>query len=99
MATLVLVIGLVMFVIGIAGQFNLGRRFSKNHQPGDRRGVRLVLTLAALIVGAWLVIASASSLLKAHSRAPQHSQAFSAQPSALSTRPNRSTAAVVKITS
>ena len=77
MATLVLIIGLVMFVIGIAGQFNLGQRFSKNHQPGDRRGARLVLTLAALIIGAWLVIASASSLLHAHAHAPQHSRASS----------------------
>ena len=97
MATLVLIVGAAMFFIGIAGQIGIGKRFSKQSSAGDRRGRRLVLTLAALIIGAWLVIISASSLLK-HRCVTQH-QASSLHPSAFSTMPNRSTAAVVKMRS
>lgn len=75
MAIAVLLIGAVMFFIGIVGQVGLGQRFRKQHATGDRRGARLVLTLAALIVGAWLVIISASALLKKHS---QHQAAATA---------------------
>ena len=72
MAILILILGTAMFFIGIAGQFNLGKRFRKQTHAGDRRGARLVLTLAAIVIGAWLVIISASALLHSHAQ-PQHS--------------------------
>ncbi len=77
MATLVLVIGVVMFGIGSAGQLRIGQRFSKTPAPGDRRSARIVLTLAAIIIGAWLVIASASALLHSHA----HTQTNTSNPS------------------
>lgn len=72
MAIFVLIIGVVIFGIGIAGQLVVGRRYAKNHHPGDRKGAHVVLTIAGIIIGAWLVIASAAALLHAHSRAQQH---------------------------
>ena len=66
LAILVLVIGTTLFGIGIVGQFSLGRRRARASNAGDRAGARLVLTLAAIIVGAWMVIASAAALLHAH---------------------------------
>jgi hypothetical protein len=77
MATLVLIIGVVLFGIGIAGQLRIGQRFSKTPASGDRRSARLVLTLAAIIIGAWMVIASASALLHSHA----HSQSQTTNPS------------------
>ena len=74
MAAAVLIIGAVMFFIGIAGQIGIGKRFSKQSSTGDRRGARLVLTLAVLIIGAWLVIVSASSLLDTHSQSQHQAQ-------------------------
>ncbi len=68
MAILVLVIGTAVFAIGIVGQFILGKRHRHQIQAGDRRGLRLVLTLAAIIVGAWMVIASATHVLHNHAR-------------------------------
>ncbi len=79
MAIFILILGAIVFFIGIAGQLAIGRHFNKQVQPGDRRGARLVLTLAAIIIGAWLVIASASALLHAHAHA--HSQQGPANPS------------------
>ncbi len=69
MAILVLVIGVIVFGIGIVGQFVLGKRHRHAIQGGDRRSIHLVLTLAAIIVGAWLVIASVSHVLHDHARA------------------------------
>ena len=66
MAILVLVIGVLVFGIGIVGQFILGKRHRHTLQAGDRKSVRIVLTLAAIIIGAWLVIASASHVLHDH---------------------------------
>ncbi len=63
LAIVVLLIGGVLFAIGIAGQFALGKRRAKIAHPGDRAGSRLVLTLAAIVIGAWMVIASAVAIL------------------------------------
>ena len=71
MAIAVLIIGILIFFVGIAGQFVIGGHFTNKANPGDRKGARLVLTLAAIIIGAWMVIASAATLLHAHA----HSQA------------------------
>ncbi len=73
MATFILIIGAIIFFVGIAGQLAIGRHFNKQVHPGDRKGARLVLTLAAIIIGAWLVIASASTLLHSHAHAQQNS--------------------------
>ena len=72
MATLVLVIGVLIFLVGIGGQFAVGRRFSKQSHAGDRKGLRLVLTLAAIVVGAWMVIISASAVLDHRAISQQH---------------------------
>jgi hypothetical protein len=66
MAIVPLIVGLVIFLIGIGGQVMVGRRFAKTSSAGDRRSVRIVLLLAALIIGAWLVIASGVHLLHSH---------------------------------
>jgi len=62
-----LVVGGLIFAIGIIGQVFVGRRFSKTSSPGDKRSTRLVLRLAALIIGAWLVIIAAVAILHSHS--------------------------------
>ena len=72
MATLTLIIGVSIFLVGIFGQALIGRRFRKQTSVGDRRGARLILTLAAVIIGAWLVIASAAALLHSRSHTQQH---------------------------
>ena len=72
MATFILIVGIIVFGIGIAGQLVVGRKYSKNTHPGDRKGARVVLTIAGIIIGAWMVIASAATLLHGHARAQQH---------------------------
>ena len=79
MAIFILVIGAVVFFVGIGGQVIIGSHFSNKAHPGDRKGARLVLTLAAIIIGAWMVIASAATLLHAH--AHSHSQQGASNPS------------------
>lgn len=69
MAIVILVVGAVLFIIGITGQVMVGRRFAKTSAPDDRRSVRIVLTLAAIIIGIWLVIASGVSILHGHAHA------------------------------
>ncbi len=71
MATFVLIVGVIIFGIGIAGQLVVGRRYAKNHHPGDRKSAHVVLTIAGIIIGAWMVIGSAAALLHSHSRAQQ----------------------------
>ncbi len=71
MATLVLIVGVIIFGIGIAGQVVVGRRYAKASHPGDRKGARVVLTIAGIIIGAWMVIASVAFLLHSHARAQQ----------------------------
>ena len=68
LAILVFVIGIVVFGVGIGGQVALGRRRAQAANPGDRAGTRLILTLAAIVIGAWMVIASAAALLHSHAR-------------------------------
>ncbi len=70
LAIVVLVVGAALFAVGIAGQIALGKRRAKASHPGDRASARIVLTLAAIIIGCWMIIASAAGLLHSHS----HSQ-------------------------
>ena len=69
MAILILVIGTLMFVFGIAGQVALTRRRVQAANEGDKRSRRIVVTLAALIIGAWLIIAAIVFLLHSHAHA------------------------------
>ncbi len=68
-----LVVGGLMFAIGIIGQVLVGRRFFKTPSPGDKRTGRLVLRLAVLIIGAWLVIIATVAILHSHSHV-QHAR-------------------------
>ncbi|RRA49798.1 hypothetical protein [Acidipila sp. EB88] len=78
LAIIVFIVGVALFGIGIVGQIGLGRRKSRGPSPtGDRAGARLVLTLAAIIVGAWMVIASASAILHAHAHSTRTTQTTS----------------------
>ncbi len=72
MAIATLLIGAIVFGIGIVGQVAVSRRRSRAASAGDRAGARLVLTLAAIIVGAWMLIASTAFLLHGHA----HRQSF-----------------------
>ena len=63
LAIAVLLIGGVLFAIGVGGQINLGKRRAKAAHPGDRAGRRIVLTLAAIVIGCWMIIASAVAIL------------------------------------
>lgn len=94
MAIGILIIGVVIFAIGISGQVALTRKRVQTANPGDRKSRRIILTLAAIIVGAWIIIAGIVLLLRGHAQA-----VGSHYSSALSTTPNSSTAAVVKIMS
>jgi hypothetical protein len=69
MAIVTLIVGLVIFLVGIGGQIVVGRRFAQTSAAGDRRSVRIVVLLAAIVIGLWLVIASGVHLLHAHATA------------------------------
>ncbi len=62
-----LVVGGLIFAVGIIGQVFIGRRFFKTPSSGDKHTARLVLRLAALIIGAWMVIIAAVAILHSHS--------------------------------
>lgn len=72
MAIAILVIGVIIFGIGIAGQVRLTGRRVQAANTGDRKGRNLVLTLAGLIIGAWLVIFGIVNLLRAHAHGGPH---------------------------
>ncbi len=65
MAIVTLIIGILLFVIGVAGQsMTRARKPLAHHQ--DRHGFRLVVTIGSLVVGAWLLIISTVHLLHMH---------------------------------
>lgn len=70
-AVLTLIVGLVLFLIGVAGQAITRQRRARVSHEGDRHGARLVLTVAAIVIGAWMTIGSAVTLLHMHARAHQ----------------------------
>ncbi len=69
MAIATLIVGILIFCVGVGGQVLVGRRFAKTSSEGDRQSVRIVLLLAAIVIGAWLAIASGVHLLHAHATA------------------------------
>ncbi len=79
-AITVLLIGGILFAVGIGGQFVLGKRRAKVAHPGDRAGRRIVFTLAAIVIGLWMLIASAATLLH-HNSHPSPSNPGGDRPS------------------
>ncbi len=65
MAILTLIIGIVLFGIGIGGH-TLTRSKKPVAHPGDRRSFNLVVTVGSIVIGAWLLIISAVHLLHLH---------------------------------
>ncbi len=57
-----LVVGIILFGIGIAGQF-WGRAKAKRFHPDDLRARRWVVTVGMVVVGAWLAALSAAHLI------------------------------------
>ncbi len=77
MAVFILVIGFLIFAVGVGGQLVIGGHFTNKAHPGDRKAARMLLTLAAIIIGAWMFIASAAALLHGHSRSHQQTTGHS----------------------
>jgi hypothetical protein len=65
MAIVTLIVGIVLFGIGIAGQTITRSKKPVAHKQ-DRLGFQLVVTIGSLVVGAWLLIISTVHLLHAH---------------------------------
>jgi hypothetical protein len=65
MAIVTLIIGILLFGIGIGGHA-LTRSRKPDAHPGDRRSFRLVVTIGSIVIGAWLLIISAVHLLHLH---------------------------------
>lgn len=70
-AILTLVVGLALFLTGVIGQIASRRARTArkpDFHPQDRQGARIVLVLAAIVIGGWMTIASAVTLLHAHAQ-------------------------------
>ena len=65
MAIITLIIGIVLFIVGVAGQ-TMSRTKKPAAHPGDRRGFNIILTVGSIVIGAWLLIISTVQLLHAH---------------------------------
>lgn len=64
-AILTLVVGVILLVVGIAGQ-SITRSKKPVAHPGDRHGLKVVVTVGSIVIGAWLLIISAVHLLHVH---------------------------------
>ena len=64
-AVLTLIIGIILFGIGIAGQ-SMTRSKKPAAHAGDRHGFRVVVTVGSIVIGAWLLILSAVHFLHLH---------------------------------
>jgi uncharacterized membrane protein len=65
MAIVTLILGIVLFGIGITGQ-TLTRQKKPVAHAGDRKSLNLVVTVASIVIGAWLLILSAVHFLHLH---------------------------------
>jgi hypothetical protein len=63
MAWLTLIIGGVILVIGVLGQFYGVRRGPRAH-PDDRRMGRIVLTVGSTVVGLWILFIAVAHLMR-----------------------------------
>lgn len=64
-ALLTLILGGLVLIVGLYGQF-FGIRYGNPTHPNDRRTGRLVLTIGSTVVGLWLVAFSVAHLLRLH---------------------------------
>ena len=62
---LTLIIGGLVLIVGLYGQFFAIRRGAPAH-PEDKRAGRLILTIGSTVVGLWLVAFSVVHLLRLH---------------------------------
>jgi hypothetical protein len=65
MAWLTLIVGGLVLVVGLLGQF-FGIRPGNPTNPEDKRMGRIVLTIGSTVVGLWLVAFSVAHLLRLH---------------------------------
>jgi hypothetical protein len=65
MAWFTLIIGGVVLVVGLIGQFFFIRRGKRTH-PEDRRMGRIVITIGSTVVGLWVLFFSLAHLLRLH---------------------------------
>src|SRR5579875_2702190 len=72
MATATLVIGVLLFAIGIIGQLRTQPRKQRAH-PGDRNRFISVVTIGSIVVGFWLLAISAVHILHNHHHALHYS--------------------------
>ena len=65
MAIATLILGILLFAVGVFGQ-SMTRSKKPAAHPSDRRGFTLVVTIGSIVVGAWLLIISTVHLLHLH---------------------------------
>lgn len=65
MAWFTLIIGGLVLIVGLWGQF-FGIRRGNPTNPEDKRIGRIVLTIGSTVVGLWLVAFSVAHLLRLH---------------------------------
>ncbi|GGH13128.1 hypothetical protein [Silvibacterium dinghuense] len=65
MAWMTLIIGGIILLAGLVGQYVFLRHRDPRH-PHDRQARRLVVTIGSAVVGLWLVAFSAVQLLHLH---------------------------------
>jgi hypothetical protein len=66
MTWLTLLIGGIILVAGLIGQFFFLRRGHPAH-PADRRMGRIVITIGSTVVGLWVLFFSLAHLMRLHS--------------------------------
>jgi hypothetical protein len=66
MAWLTLIIGGIVLVVGLIGQFFFIRRGNPTH-PEDRRTGRIIITIGSTVVGLWVLFLSLAHLMRLHS--------------------------------
>ncbi len=65
MAIATLIVGILLFAVGVFGQSMTRARKPVAHRQ-DRRGFQIVVTVGSIVVGAWLLIISTVHILHSH---------------------------------
>lgn len=63
MAWLTLIVGGIILVVGLWGQFFAVRRGPRTH-PDDKRMGKIVLTVGSAVVGLWIVFFAVAHLMR-----------------------------------
>ncbi|HEY0784654.1 MAG TPA: hypothetical protein VGD62_02215 [Acidobacteriaceae bacterium] len=63
-----LIVGILLFAVGVVGQ-SLTRAKKPVAHHHDRRGFTLIVTIGSIVLGAWLLIISTVHLLHLHHKA------------------------------